>query len=230
MSLRLAIATVAGSALALCLAVPAFSAPDRAGATAIVAPLAGFTPASADPKLAALLAKTGTGTRAYRFTPAESPRAGNRPVTVAVRARSAFVVQVEPRASQPEAPALGSVAPISYNLGTSLGWQKFALPAEPKPAAGARIALIETSARLPAAAPGAERLHVASEPVSTARLGPTEAGAGLGLIDVGGAYRLSKHVDLTAGVRYRDQRYRVDRGIDSRQDSRAIYIGTALRF
>ncbi len=231
MSSRLALAAVAGTALALSLAVPAIGAPDRGVASA--PRLSGFTPASADPKLAALLAKSGATDREYRFTPAESPRSGTRPVTVAVRARSAFVVRIDPSAAPAESasPALGSIAPISYNLGASLGWQRFALPTEAKPAAaGARISLIETTARLPAGPPPSDRLRVASDAPANPRLGPTDAGTGVGMMDVGGAYRLTKHVDLTAGVRYRDQRYRVDRGVDSLQDSRSVYIGTALRF
>ena len=48
-----------------------------------------FTPAAADPKLAAALARAGIGATGFRFTPTESRRGGNRSVTVAVRSRTA---------------------------------------------------------------------------------------------------------------------------------------------
>ena len=46
-----------------------------------------FTPAAADPRLAAVFARGGLGANEFRFTPAESRR-DKRAVTVAVRARS----------------------------------------------------------------------------------------------------------------------------------------------
>ncbi|MGO1305046.1 MAG: hypothetical protein ACTMKV_09720, partial [Sphingomonas parapaucimobilis] len=48
----------------------------------------GFTPSAADPRLAAIFAKSGLDAGDLRFTPAESQRGVNRPVTVAVRAQS----------------------------------------------------------------------------------------------------------------------------------------------
>ncbi|MDQ2878966.1 MAG: hypothetical protein M3R41_07810, partial [Pseudomonadota bacterium] len=47
----------------------------------------GFTPAAADPRLAAVFARGGLDPSNFRFTPAETHRS-TRAVTVAVRARS----------------------------------------------------------------------------------------------------------------------------------------------
>ncbi|MEO9129733.1 MAG: hypothetical protein ABI240_00850, partial [Sphingomonas sp.] len=47
-----------------------------------------FTPAAADPRLAAVFARSGLDTSGFRFTPTDSRRSGSHAVTVAVRARS----------------------------------------------------------------------------------------------------------------------------------------------
>src|SRR3546814_16513597 len=54
---------------------------------------------------------------------------------------------------------------------------------------------------------------------------PGEASA----VDVVSSYRLTKNIDVTAGVRYRSDD-RVEPLTDSRRDSQAVYIGTAFRF
>src|SRR3546814_13183774 len=54
---------------------------------------------------------------------------------------------------------------------------------------------------------------------------PGEASA----VDVVSSYRLTKNIDVTAGVRYRSED-RVEPLTDSRRDSQAVYIGTAFRF
>src|SRR4051812_42190504 len=78
-----------------------------------------FTPAAADPKLAAVLSRSGLPETGFRFTPSESPRGISRAVTVAVRARSTRAVASADRTA---APAQLSLAPIAYNLGVSVGW------------------------------------------------------------------------------------------------------------
>ena len=50
-------------------------------------------------------------------------------------------------------------------------------------------------------------------------------------LDVGGAYRIGRNIDVTAGARYRISRDRLDPvSRDDRRDSQAVYIGTAFRF
>ena len=48
-------------------------------------------------------------------------------------------------------------------------------------------------------------------------------------VDVVSSYRLTKNLDVTAGVRYRTDD-RVQPLTDSRRDSQAVYVGTAFRF
>jgi len=48
-------------------------------------------------------------------------------------------------------------------------------------------------------------------------------------VDLGGAYSLTRNLDVTAGVRYRSDRDRLTQA-DARRDSQAVYVGTAFRF
>ena len=49
-------------------------------------------------------------------------------------------------------------------------------------------------------------------------------------VDVGGSFRLTRNLDVTAGVRYRTDRDRLQGVADDRRDSQAVYLGTAFRF
>ncbi|RDE05042.1 porin [Sphingomonas aracearum] len=229
---------MAGIGLGACVAAGIAIAPaiGAAGQAARVAPqvadrlptLGGFTPAAADPRLAAVLARGGLDGNGFRFTPAESSRT-NRAVTVAVRARSSRGALVADRGTA--APASVSLAPIAYNLGVSVGWKKFAVTGDLAKvdlagAPGSRnvadlgLSYVtgRTSARLKATSErpleDAPRL-VADTPATS--------------LDLGGSYSLSRNLDVTAGVRYRTERDRL-RPVDDRRDSQAVYIGTAFRF
>ena len=48
--------------------------------------------------------------------------------------------------------------------------------------------------------------------------------------DVGGAYRVTRNLDVTAGVRYSQDRERLKPLTDGKQDSQAVYVGTQFRF
>ena len=49
-------------------------------------------------------------------------------------------------------------------------------------------------------------------------------------VDVTGSYRLSRNVDLTAGVRLQRENDRLAPLTDDRRDSQAVYVGTQFRF
>ncbi len=85
-----------------------------------------FTPAAADPRLAAILERSGLADTGFRFTPSESRKGGiSRAVTLAVHSRSIRGnQQTEHSAALPASVAL---APIAYNLGVSVGWRRFAV-------------------------------------------------------------------------------------------------------
>ncbi|WP_298811696.1 hypothetical protein [uncultured Sphingomonas sp.] len=225
---------VACAAIAFAVA-PAFGAAETAPRTVkrFVAPrVAGtFTPAAADPKLAALFARSGLDASGFSFTPTES-RSGNRSVTVAVRARSTLTSPRDSRlAAVAPSPTVG-LAPIAYNLGVSVGWKRFAVAGDM-----AKVDLV--------AAPGGREssdlsLSYAGNHVS-GQLRATADRALAGTpslvaerpsysLDLGGSYSLTRNIDLTAGMRYKSERERLTRREDDRRDSQAVYVGTAFRF
>ncbi|WP_231636164.1 hypothetical protein [Novosphingobium sp. ST904] len=51
-----------------------------------------------------------------------------------------------------------------------------------------------------------------------------------GEVDLGGAYRVTENLDVTAGLRYSQERERLVPLTDGRQDSQAVYVGTQFRF
>ena len=81
-----------------------------------------FTPATADPKLAAAFANRGNTLTDFKFTPA-APKGRPSQVRVAIRARA----ETGARPSDGGTAAVGSLTPASYNLGVSVGWRRFAL-------------------------------------------------------------------------------------------------------
>jgi hypothetical protein len=87
-------------------------------------PISSFTPANADPKLAAALAGRGLSLHDFKFTPAP---AKGRPsqVRVAIRARSTNPAATA-AAAETTAAAV-ALAPTTYNLGVAVGWKRFAV-------------------------------------------------------------------------------------------------------
>jgi len=49
-------------------------------------------------------------------------------------------------------------------------------------------------------------------------------------VDLGGSYRLTRNLDVTAGVRYSPERDRLLPLTDGKKDSQAVYVGTQFRF
>jgi len=49
-------------------------------------------------------------------------------------------------------------------------------------------------------------------------------------VDVGGSYRVTRNLDVTAGVRYSQDRDRLAPITNGKQDSQAVYVGTQFRF
>jgi hypothetical protein len=58
----------------------------------------------------------------------------------------------------------------------------------------------------------------------------TLEGAGTPTVDLGGSYRLGKNLNVTAGVRYSQERDRLVPLTDGKQDGQAVYVGTQFRF
>jgi len=233
---------IAGLAVGACVAaslalVPALHAQDQRLAPnpakhVTLSPRGGigtFTPAAADPRLAAILARSGMTDSGFRFTPSESRSGVSRAVTVAVRARSARTAQTNVATAQP--PSV-SLQPIAYNLGVSVGWKRFAVSGDLTHIdlagqAGSReavdVGLSYTGKRVSGRVKAATDRPIDSAPRLLADT-PSYS------IDFGGSYSLTRNLDVTAGVRYKSERDRLPQLNDNRRDSQAVYVGTAFRF
>lgn len=227
-----------GSLVALGIAAtPASGAADRIVRSALRAPVRSvgvFTPASADPRLAAIFARGGLD--AVARLPVAGRRADSRAVTVRVAARSSRQALAAGPGRVAPVPAVGSTAlqPIAYDLGVAVGWRRFTLAGDV-----ARVDL--------AGLPGSRQTAAVGVTYSGRRFsGQVKAGADRPIgtaprlaedapsysIDVGGSYSLTRRLDVTAGVRYKAERDRLTStpDTDDRRDSRAVYLGTAFRF
>jgi hypothetical protein len=223
----------AAAGLVLTPALAATSAKTRPPAVSLsFDSLSSFTPANADPKLAAALAGKGLSLTDFKFTPAP---AKGRPSQVRVAIRARVNTPTETAVAQASAPttAVNALTPASYNLGVAVGWRRFAVSGDvaklkaPDPAIGGReTAVVGVSYSLKKftgrVAVGADKSDGRALPAL--RKGDTYS------LDVGGSYSLSRHIALTGGVRYNVERDRLSALQDDRRDSQAVYVGTAFKF
>ncbi len=211
--------------------------------------LNGFAPGSVDPRLARVLAASPTGGKGpmFRFTPAGLATRPDRSVTVAVRvdpatANSIIVRGMISRADRPQTamvPGVSSlaIAPAAYNLGVSRGYQGFAQNVQTFALAQDihKIEMPDLSSFKPAPEPSGapSRLapHISLDEHDRAGRAPrTLESVGTQTVDLGGSYRLSRNVDVTAGVRYERDRDRLDAPIDGKTDTQAVFVGTQFKF
>lgn len=225
---------LAAAAAVACAVAPAMGAEDgrnivRRAATPQRAGIGSFTPASADPKLAAVLARAGIGASGFRFTPSTADRTGARSVTVAVRARTTRGTQTAAVGTTASPVAL---APIAYNLGAAVGWKRFALSGDlsrvdlagaPGSSEAVDLGLSYTGKAFSGRVKATTQRPLGNQPKAIADT-PTYS------IDVGGAYSLTRNLDVIAGTRYKSERERLPQLTDTRRDSQSVYVGTAFRF
>ena len=181
----------------------------------------------------------------FPFTPAGPSARRDRAVTVAVRvdpeAAQAIIVRNRNQIARSDVPLVGNlkIAPTAFNLGVARGYQNFA----PDISAAASAA---TAPRGISDAPELKKFSLQSgsaepkEPRFTTRLSIDEKRAPgraphtfageAGEVDVGGSYRVTNNLDLTAGLRYSQERERLVPLTDGRQDSQAVYVGTQFKF
>ena len=194
-------------------------------------PISSFTPANADPKLAAALAGKGLALTDFKFTPAP---AKGRPAQVRVAIRAQTSTPAQTRVAEAAAPsaAVNALTPSSYNLGVAVGWRRFAVSgdvAKVKDAnsalGGRESAIVGVSYSLKRftgrVAVGADRTE--GHPLPALRKGDNVS------FDVGGSYDLSRRIAVTGGVRYNIQHDRMSALQDQRRDSQAVYVGTAFK-
>jgi hypothetical protein len=191
-----------------------------------------FTPAVADPRLAAEFARRGLQPSSFRFTPSSASPEKSKAVRVAVRARAVTPTTVAQAARDPASTPVTAITPTAYNLGLSVGWKSFALSGDvarvqggPIPGAreAAEVGISYQSKKFTGrVSAGAERSDS-----DVPRIVPVETSYSL---DVGGSYSITRNLDVTGGVRYKIDRDRLEPLSDQRRDSQAVYLGTAFRF
>ena len=226
------VAAFAAAGLVLTPALAAGQAKKRAPAVAVsFDPVSTFTPATADPRLAAAFAGRGSSLADFKFTPAP---AKGRPsqVRVAIRARSASPAGTKV-ADAGATTSVSALTPASYNLGVAVGWRRFAVAGDvakskdANPALGGReSAAVGVSYSLKRFT---GRVAVGAERGDGRALTPLRKADNYSL-DVGGAYSLTRNIAVTGGVRYRIDRDRLSALKDDRRDSQAVYVGTAFKF
>lgn len=193
-----------------------------------------FMPASVDPRLArSISVRTLSKGRLFQFTPAASPTRPDRSVTIAVRVEPGMASRLIASRSAAQDSGAGQaslrIAPNSYSLGAARGYQGFALGAVRKGEVPDLSAFRPTPGAAADPARFIPRLAL-DEREKTGRLPRTIEGQGEQTVDLGGAYRVTRNLDVTAGVRYRSDRDRMGVVADPRQDSQAVYVGTQFRF
>ena len=214
-----------------------------------------FTPANVDPQLARRVA-ADLRENNIRFTPAGGPAGSDRTITVAVRVDDATARAITIRSAAETVRAKPGIAAIAldegrFNLGISRGYRSFA--ATENASAASSVGLASGKARLPSSirnvampdlseyrpSEGAKggkpsrfqpRIALETEEGRAGRTPRTLDALGEQSVDVGGAYRISRNLDVTAGVRISQERDRLAPLTDEVQDSQAVYVGTQIRF
>ena len=177
----------------------------------------------------------------FHLTPAGNGNRPDRSVTVAVRVDPLIVQGVMARGTNPASVAVApgvaplQIAPTAFNLGVARGYHGFAQgqaivpPAELRKTETSELAQFKLP---PSGADGPSRFNpriVLDEKQATGRAPRTFSGSA-DQVDVGGSYRLGRNIDVTAGVRYSQERERLRALTDGKKDSQAVYLGTQFRF
>jgi hypothetical protein len=198
------------------------------------------TPSVSEPRLARSISVGSLAKgQLYRFTPAGTSMRPGRLVTVAVRvdpdtARAITVRSRVMTAQNTVAPPTPTtiplrIAPNAYNLGVSRGYHGFVVPREALRADIQDMGGFKLGSTPKAGDPRFSP-HISLDE-ATGRAPRTFAGEGKDTVDVGGSYRLSRNLNVTAGVRYSTpERDRLAPLTDGKQDGQAVYVGTQFRF
>jgi hypothetical protein len=189
-----------------------------------------FTPANADPRLAAAFANRGSTLGDLKFTPAASK---GRPSQVRIAIRAPAAKRVTGSVARAAAAPATTLTPTSYNLGVGIGWRRFAVAGD---VAKTRESVPALDGRESASVGVSYSLKKFTGQVAV----NADRGDGRGIaalrrsdnysLDVGGSYSISRRIAVTGGVRYRIDRDRIAPVSDDRRDSQALYIGTAFKF
>lgn len=229
-----ALASVAAAAIGIALS-PAMSASngllamraDNPVSLTELGRISSFTPTTQDPRLAAAYAKavlTGSG-KSFRFTPTSGSMSGRRSITVLVRANDLRVERT--------LPTIG-ITPVAFNLDSSRGWRKFALPDSVGRREIAPVTLESSAKGFALQAQKKTRFSTDVLIDTKAEAGSTPsslAGEKSYSVDLASSYSLTRNLNVTAGVRYRGgPAARLAPLTDERQDNQAVYLGTIFKF
>lgn len=198
-----------------------------------------FTPASVDPELAARVADKARA-RGIRFTPASAPPvSGKRTVTVAVRVDDETARAISVRKAIDAAPGRGigltALDASRFQLGSARGYKSFArtvdLTSNVSSMSLPDLAQFEPSRPKADDKPSRLQPRIELEDREIAGRSPnTLDSIGAQTVGVGGSFSLSPNLNVTAGVRYSQERERLDPLTNSVQDSQAVYVGTQIKF
>ncbi len=197
-----------------------------------------FRPAEVDPRLGrSITVRALSKGRTFRFTPAATPSRMDRSVTVAVRLDSGASRSIVIRGPLAVTDLNGTqalrIAPTAYSLGTARGYRSFAQNTAGAESRRVEIPDLASFRPSPGAAgdPGRLSPRIALDDHQKLGRSPrTFEGQGDQTVDLGGSYRVSGNLNVTAGVRYSSDRDRLVPLTDGRQDSQAVYVGTQFRF
>lgn len=177
----------------------------------------------------------------FPFTPAGTANRPSRSVTVAVRVDPATAREIlvhAPRLARVEGPADVPVriaptafTPTAFTLGVSRGFGNFSqdLAAVERQRGDSGDA---SSFRIPGPSSTLPRLspRVVLDSNRPAGRAPRTFADTEKKVDLGGSYRLTRNLNVTAGVRYEQERERLRPITDGNPDNQAVYVGTQFRF
>lgn len=190
--------------------------------------ISSFTPTTKDERLAAAYAKAAlTGVRhQFQFTPTSGSMSGRRSITVLVRAGEAIGGR--------SLPGIG-IAPVAFNLDASRGWRKFALPDSVGRKPLEPVA-VDTIASAKGFSLEQKKTRFSTNVLVDAKAEPGRGAAALAgdkqySVDLNSSYSLTRNLNVTAGVRYRNSAAaHLPQLTDDRQDNQAVYLGTVFKF
>ncbi|MEE4452035.1 hypothetical protein [Novosphingobium resinovorum] len=176
----------------------------------------------------------------FPFTPAGTPNRQDRAVTVAVRvdpeAAQAIIVHGPAQVAQNSQDAGRlRMAPTAFNLGVSRGYQNFAQNLVPQAPSRpmAELPDLKRFNLTPGPSKGDESRfspRISLDEKKPSGRAPRTFAIDGSEVELGGAYRVTENLDVTAGVRYSQERERLVPLTDGKQDSQAVYVGTQFKF
>lgn len=228
------------SLLALPSAVMAFSATFRVSGNG-PGMLEQLDSASSEGLTRAVALRSLGAANGFPFTPAGTPNRPERAVTVAVRvdpeAAKAIIVRGQHLpATVDKDGARMRFAPTAFNLGVSRGYQNFAqdIAAQPEKHSIAEMPDLRKFSLQPGSAASDHESRFSTRLSIDEKRAPGRAPrtfvSDSGEVDLSGAYRVTDNINVTAGVRYSQDRERLRPLTDGRQDSQAVYVGTQFSF